>query len=495
MALFKKLIPYILVILLSSFSILSFFHSGFFPMHDDTQVQRVYEMAKSLKMGMFPVRWVADLGYGLGYPIFNFYAPLAYYFGAKFVLLGFDALVSTKIMIIFGVLLSSFSMYLLAREFWGKKGGIISALLYVFFPYHAVNIYVRGAISELWAYAFIPLAFFGFYKLFKNNKYIYVIISVIGFSGVILSHNLTAMMITPFLIVLLIILGILNLKHKKNKNTFYLISAFFLSILISAFYWLPAILEMGNTNVSSTIGGGADFKDHFVCLDQLWYSYWGFGGSTKTCSDGLSFMLGKLNILIVVFSMIFLIISLMLGKEIDKKTKYLCIVLFSGLIFSIFLMLSQSKIIWELISPMKYFQYPWRYLNMVGFFSAFLGGSIIVFSRQFIKNKNIIFVEFLITILLIVLVNFKFFHPREILNKTANDYINDYSLRWTTSKISDEYLPKNVKKPKNAEEALKNKPIFVFIDTPIEKIGNSISLAGILIVVLGIIFTRKKKNK
>jgi uncharacterized membrane protein len=80
MNLLKRFLPLIIIIVLSFFAIKPLFHPGFFPIHDDTQVARVFEMTKSLQAGMFPVRWVSDLGYGLGYPIFNFYAPLSYYF-------------------------------------------------------------------------------------------------------------------------------------------------------------------------------------------------------------------------------------------------------------------------------------------------------------------------------------------------------------------------------------------------------------------------------
>ena len=57
MKIIKNLLPIIIVLIFSSLSILPFLHSGFFPMHDDTQVARVFEMAKSLSSGMFPVRW------------------------------------------------------------------------------------------------------------------------------------------------------------------------------------------------------------------------------------------------------------------------------------------------------------------------------------------------------------------------------------------------------------------------------------------------------
>ena len=170
MNIFKKLLPFIIILFFSFWTIKPLFNTGFFPMHDDTQVARVFEMHKSIADGMIPVRRVSDLGYGYGYPIFNFYAPFAYYIGSLFMFLGFDALIATKLMIGLGTVLAGFFMYLFAKEFWGKNGAVVSATLYLFAPYHALNIYVRGAIAELWAYAFIPLVFFAIYKLSLNLK-------------------------------------------------------------------------------------------------------------------------------------------------------------------------------------------------------------------------------------------------------------------------------------------------------------------------------------
>ena len=319
----KKNFGIILVLLLSFWAIRPLFVSGFFPMHDDTQVARVFEMGKMLKDGIFPVRWVPDLGYGYGYPIFNFYAPLAYYVGALFILLGFDALTATKIMMGIGILLSGIFMYLLAREFWGEIGGVLSGLFYVYAPYHALDIYVRGDVAEFWAYAFVPLMFYGFYKLFKNSQSSddletenskvkaqkskaqfkiqkFGMIGALGYAGIILSHNLTALMITPFLLASFLILIIYSKKETRILTTLYLILYTLLGLMFSAFYWIPALLEMKHTNVLSQIGGGADFRDHFVCLGQLWESNWGFGGSTAGCTlDGMSFMIGKLHLFVI----------------------------------------------------------------------------------------------------------------------------------------------------------------------------------------------------
>src|SRR4030042_3944603 len=60
---------------------------GFFTMHDDQQVVRLYELDQALAAGQFPARWVKDLGFGYGYPLFIFYPPLVYYLGEVFHLL------------------------------------------------------------------------------------------------------------------------------------------------------------------------------------------------------------------------------------------------------------------------------------------------------------------------------------------------------------------------------------------------------------------------
>jgi uncharacterized membrane protein len=549
----KKILPLFIVLLLSYWLIKPFFIPGFFSMHDDTQVARVFEMHKSLSDGMFPVRWISDLGYNYGYPIFNFYAPLAYYVGSLFMLLGFDALIATKIMMAFGIILSGIFMYLLAKQFWGVGGGFISAVLYLYAPYHAVDIYVRGDVAEFWAYTFIPLVFYSLWQVYKNMKWKYVVIGSLSFAAIILSHNLTAMMITPFVLVFAFLLYIFSRSQKKLQKPYYLLIVLFTGILLASFYWLPVFAEMKYTNVLSQVGKGADYKDHFVCLAQLWDSPWGFGGSTNSCIDGLSYKIGKLHIILSLFSIATLFLFWKSGKE-----KF-AIILFSvsSILLSIFLMLDVSKFVWDTISPMAFFQYPWRFLLVVTFFVSFLGGaSISILKPVFLK-----YVACVVLLTGIIYVNMEIFAPQTIFNKSAKDYTNDYALHWTTSKISDEYMPRGFYKPKNPNEIPSNKisafqdikilslaektqeidleilardksyfiinmayfpswKVFIdnkmvkfqhdtkgllvnvpegrhnvtlkFIQTPIEKAGNILSIAGVLVLILGIIYCRKQ---
>ncbi|QQG41079.1 MAG: hypothetical protein HYV37_02015 [Candidatus Levyibacteriota bacterium] len=508
---------FFIILAISFWAVRSLFAPGFFPIHDDTQVARVFEMGKVLQTGVFPARWVPDLGYGYGYPIFNYYAPLAYYVGGIITLIGVDALIATKIMIGLGVLLAGIFMYFLVRELWGELGGIIAALFYIYAPYHALQIYVRGAVGELWSYAFIPLVFYGLYKIYTEKKWKWVIVGSIGYTGVILSHNLTAIMLTPFLLIVILFYCFIFYKNRQLYAIRYSLYAVLLGLLLSAFYWIPAVFEMQYTNVQSQIGGGADFRDHFVCLNQLWDSPWGFGGSTKGCIDGLSFKIGKLHLITVIMSL-FVVLSFIWRRRYIR----LGIILFSlvGFFASVFLMLEISKSIWETVPLIAFFQYPWRFLLFTSFFSSFLVGAIVWFLEQeFGKVKyfnTILYLSTAILVFLLLFFNIKLFQPQTILLKTAQDYTNDRALKWIASKTSDEYLPTNVKLPisdydipkKNTNEksvavTVENQkdlfkrykdqlPPLRFEQTNLEKIANILSVIGIGVLIIGIIYARKK---
>ncbi len=552
-----SVLGFIIVFVLSYFTVAPLFIGGFFPVHDDTQVARVFTMQKSLKDGMFPVRWVSDLGYGYGYPIFNFYAPLAYYFGGTMMLFGFDAITATKIMMGVGMVLAALSMYVLAKEFWGVVGGVVSAVLYVYAPFHAVDLYVRGDVAELWAYGFIPLVFYGIWKLYKERAWKYVMLSAIGYAAIILSHNLTAMMVTPFFIVAIIILSAVLYRRKKLYVLSALPFALCIGLLLSAFYWLPALFEMQYTNVLGQIGGGADFRDHFVCLLQLWESQWGFGGSVPGCLDGLSFRIGKMHLLIVLVAIVLLFVY-----RKDRGKKGMVFFGIAGLFVSLFLLLPIAKPIWEAVPLMAFFQYPWRFLLMVGFFSSFIAGfPLWVLGR--LDKKNNIYLLFGASIIVVatLFLYIKLFSPQTIGPKTEKELISREAISWTASKISDEYMPKGFYKPSSPDETHdpfvvqegiarfsdtkektqrietkvsvtkearieaniayfpawklfvdnKTHPFIVtsfgflfslpdgvhlvrfeFVQTPIEKIANLLSFAGILMVLIGIIYQRKR---
>src|SRR3990167_11296775 len=74
----------------------------YFSMHDDQHIVRLFLLDQGLKQGYLYPRWVDNLGFGFGYPLYNFYPPLIYYVAELFHLIGFSFIWSVKLTFILG---------------------------------------------------------------------------------------------------------------------------------------------------------------------------------------------------------------------------------------------------------------------------------------------------------------------------------------------------------------------------------------------------------
>lgn len=433
----KHLAAVFLLLALSYWSVRPLFSPGFFPMHDDVQPTRVQQMVKALRDGQFPVRWVPDLGYGFGYPIFNFYAPLPYYIGALGMLAGFDALAATKLMMGLGMILAGLSMYVLISRIGGIAAGVMGSVLYLYAPYHAVNLYVRGAVGEMWAYGFLPLLIFGVYEVLCGGKKRGMLWGSAGLAAILLSHNILGMITLIFFFSGIIAYAIL---YRKKEAVIYLAALFLLGVGLSAFFTIPAFAEKGYTRVEELTKGGSDFRQHFVYPDQLWDSPWGYAGSAPGRADGMSFKIGKLHLM---FGMVaYGALLFYSGKNSTKQSFIIGQWSLCVFFISIFFLLPASRFLWENISGLAYIQYPWRFLNL-----ALLGLCTlppVVLSLVPGKWK---WITAAVIIVPVVMTNGKYFVPQYRDMRTAADYTDLSNIRFAISKISDEYMPADFPPP------------------------------------------------
>lgn len=458
-------------IIVGFFSIKNLLGEGYFPMHDDTQPTRVFLMKEAISDGQFPVRWVEHLGYGYGYPIFNFYAPLPYYLGALFMFLGFDSIDAVKILFIVATTGSFLTMYIFLKKFTNQFGAICAAVIYTLFPYHAVNTYVRGALSEQFGYLFIPLVLLSYLKVAEHNlkkkSIFWPILLGVSSALVVLSHNLSVIIISISLLPILVVNIIRSRKRKKFIS--HILIAIAVCFGLTAFYVLPVIVESRFTNVSSQVGGGADFRDHFVCVGQLWNSSWGFGGSTPDCQDGISFKLGKTNILFFIQALLIGIYSVFKTKRAGVDSFYTGAVLS---LVGLFFILSFSSFLWVIIPALEYVQYPWRFLTVVSLGISIVIGFAVSEVSGLVKKPYLQYGIVFIVVLLTLLNNSKLFYPQKNVLKDLPRYTDVSSIRYDISKISDEYMPENFNKPKSFTE-LQNSYISGSSGLTISKIESS----------------------
>ena len=356
---------------------------GYFPMHDDLQIFRLYELDKCVKDGQLPCRWIPDGGFGYGYPMFHFYPPLPYYPAEAMHLLGFSLFASVEIMFILSLLLSGYFMYFLSKEFFGSLGGVVAAIFYVYAPYHSLDVYVRGAMNEAWGMVWFPLILLFSYRLIKQKKVSKK--NFLGFSlsvaALMLSHNVMTMIFAP----VAVIWSLYWLYQKKTwENLKHLFLSGLLAVGLSAFFFIPVILEKSSVHVESMTIGYFNYLAHFADLKQMFISrFWGYGGSIWGPEDDMAFPLGHLH---WISAGVVGLLSLLRFKK-HKKERKLYVLIGLLLVTSlgyIFLIHSRSVWFWDHLPILYYTQFPWRLLTIPVFLFSFLVGALFLF----IKPKN-----------------------------------------------------------------------------------------------------------
>ena len=227
-----RLIPIFALVILTLPTYSKLFKTGFFPMQDDLQAFRVYEMDKCYTDLQIPCRWVPDAGYQYGYPQFNYYPPLPYYLGAGLHRIGFQYIDSVKILFILGYIFSAITLYVLVKTISKDKwAGVIAALVYTYIPYKAVEVYVRGALSEFWAQIFFPLILWAIYKVIKTGKTKHLIWMSVSIFLLMTTHVLMTMIFVP----VAFLWAAFWLYQGKWKNLSKIISGGLLGFGLSAF--------------------------------------------------------------------------------------------------------------------------------------------------------------------------------------------------------------------------------------------------------------------
>jgi hypothetical protein len=417
------------VIILAIPVILPYFHSGYFPTHDgEWAVVRLGDMFRTLRDFQIPARYSGNLNFGYGYPLFNFTYPLPYYLGVIFHFLGFGFVGTIKIFFAGSVLLSAFFMFLASKILWKNSwAGIASAALYAYFPYRMVDLYVRGSIGESMSFILFPLLFYLAIKLINKQSFVLVASVGVCVASLVMTHNIMTVLFMP-----LYIIFICTQAFYKNKETIKaLIISIFLGFGLSAFFWIPAILEKGNILLSKI--PIADRNLYFVTPKQFIFPSWGYGAPTDV--NGFSYQLGMVHLVIFIVIILFLLSLLIKNKYNlkDESTKIACLLVVITL-FYIFLLFKPSELLWKYTPLLSEINYPWISLGVVGFLVSLSAGFL---SRQYVGRCLVI-----VLAVAAVFAVLPYAKPQYYINKGDNYYLTNDA----TTTSSNELMPLWVKK-------------------------------------------------
>ncbi len=380
-------------------AIIFLLQDGYFASSDGMiHLYRLFELDRALREGVLFPRWFPLSGYGYGLPVLNYYPPLTYYLAEAFHLAGAGYIAAIKLTIATSFILAAFAMFLFARDWLPDGAAFVAAIAYAYSPYLLSDAYVRGNFPEMLAMALLPFALWAFTKAVHPS---------IPFAAIILAHHLTAMQFAALLVAYLAFLFACDHRSQsvvggRRSVVVKWFCAILVSLLLSAFYWVPALAELNLVYVDSAsiarflVSRLIDPMDFFA--PSLAYTY-------LPQSDALKHAFGFPQTILALLAGVIALIHatrsthpstpLRSAQDASRLTPH--ILFFSLLVaFSIFMTLTPAAPLWYAIPILRFMQFPWRLqilaaigiALLLGVWAKWIGDALTVSSRAVFAKQS-----------------------------------------------------------------------------------------------------------
>lgn len=360
---------------------------------------RTHQLAANLQAGVFPARWMPDAAYGFGYPFFSYYASLPYYLASGAHVFGLDILTAIKLTQTMLAAAAALSMYGWAQRVLDRRAGAwLAAVAYTFAPFHLVNLYVRGdSLSEFAAFAFYPLVLWALDWLASDPSLRRALVPALAYGSLVITHNASALIFSPFIllyVLLKIVQATLFAEDRPRREVItrllLLLLPLPLGLLLSAWFWLPALAETSSVQLTAQTTGYFFYGNHFrgsnLVQRGLVFDY------ATGRSAGSPFAMGLVQSLltlagIIVLSTVWLRSRGITGRKDQTEPGSgrpgsgvrFPVLMFAlvALILSTWLITPLSKSLWDHLPLLPMVQFPWRFLSIQAFFAALVIGAVI----------------------------------------------------------------------------------------------------------------------
>lgn len=350
-------------------------------------LMRIEGLKDGLYSGAFPVKiqptWCNNNGYAVGV----FYGDLLLYIPAFLRVLRVPEYIAYKIYVaIINIVTVCISYFCFNKISKNKIYGILGCALYTLSMYRLTNVYVRAAVGEYTAMAFLPLILLGFYKVFmddindknykKNLWYL-----VIGFTGVIQSHILSFEMVVFFSGVVCLLM----IKRTFRKSTFLLLlKSTFTTILLNLGFLIPLFDYMRDVLIINDKSRTTDsiywIQKSGIYISQILGNSFNKNGQNQFSKLGMAgeMPLG-IGLVFVIIGIIFLYILFV--KNYSTKEGIFCLLL---ILMALFLTtnLFPYDYLCEKLGKLSLFitnlQFPWRFLSIASVLLSWLACIVFV---------------------------------------------------------------------------------------------------------------------
>lgn len=245
---YTRLINVLFIILTTAVLCFMLFGDDIFIGHDlRFHMNRIVGIKEALMDHQFPPKIYPYTNNGYGYASPIFYCDLFLYPFAILYYLGMPLVKCYKMVLAVYSLLTTCSIFYVLKKIFSKSkiAPYAGTILYVFCNYHLYDLYIRSALGELFALAFIPLVLYAIYKVLVLHKDSWVLLGV-SFALLLMSHLISFVLYCALFGILIIFFIVFNRRNILliKKSALTVIKAVILALLLSAWYLLPMIEQM-----------------------------------------------------------------------------------------------------------------------------------------------------------------------------------------------------------------------------------------------------------
>ncbi len=348
-----------------------------YPFGDSTRYNVPWSAAFTAQIAagdLYP-RWLFDYPEHIGSPVFYFYGPLPFYAASAlhFILPGLSITSQLTALHLVMYWLAGVTYFLFAQKLTDRRFALLGAALYMALPYHFLDIEMRNAFGEGFAYICLPLIFSGLRYCPPGEKR--WIIAIVGYAGIIYSHIPSALLVTP----IMVIWTAVSYRGDIGRGLVRLALVGMGGVLLAAPYLLPAL------GLRPLLLQDAWLADpHF--LPENWLLPNGLSFSTGAVFYGSILSATVLGfgaaLYVILSSKSAMPLPERLGSSVAplRATATACAI---GIALTLFMMSEPSRWLWLNIGPIRNTQFPFR----LGVAADFLSATALIIALRTLSAK------------------------------------------------------------------------------------------------------------
>ena len=373
---------------------------------------RVVAMRHALQDGILFTRYLPDLAFGYGYPFFNYRAALSYYLALALYLTGLSLPLALNLVYVLSIVGSALTAYLLARDLFGPRAGLVAAVAYAYAPYQFLDALLRANSPESVALPLFPLILWAFRRLALTGQKRWFLASVGSLAALLLTHNISSMLFAPFLAAYLFVLW---LVYRREGHWIAVIGAFALAFGLAAFFLGPALLEQSYVQLHmSRVTRNNDFHYNFLSLAEIFAPP--APVDTSLMNPPMRIHLGLVQAVLAGIGLIVGISNLQspisTPQTLERRVSLIFFAISAA--FFIFMSTSASLWLWEHVPLLPFVQFPWRLVGRAALPVALLASVPFSNSPSAVRNRKFIIVHcslFIVHCSLLILAAFPSTYP------------------------------------------------------------------------------------